>query len=60
MGRDVSAIEISVEVRRKTQAEADELHALGATLFTVGISGPRHDLAVVSDWLAWRDAINAP
>ncbi|GHF18907.1 LLM class F420-dependent oxidoreductase [Pseudolysinimonas yzui] len=60
VGRDVSEIEISVEVSRKTHAEAEELHTLGGTLFTVGISGPHYDLAKVGDWLAWRDALNAP
>ncbi len=57
--RDVSEIEVSVEIRRKTQTEAEELHALGATLFTIGISGPHYDISAVPDWLAWRDALNA-
>ncbi|AMB60338.1 LLM class F420-dependent oxidoreductase [Microterricola viridarii] len=57
--RDPAEIEVSVELRARSQAEADELHALGATLFTIGISGPHYDLAPVRDWLAWRDAKNA-
>ena len=30
--------------------------APGATLFTVGTSGPDYDLALVREWVAWRDA----
>lgn len=70
VGRDIGDIEISTELRRKPAADgggdskwttddADELRALGASLFTVGLSGPDYDLAPVRDWLAWRDAANA-
>ncbi|QOD93133.1 LLM class F420-dependent oxidoreductase [Chryseoglobus sp. 28M-23] len=55
VGRDTSEIETSVEVRSRTMAEADELRAMGASLFTLGITGPRYDLAKVREWLAWRD-----
>jgi probable F420-dependent oxidoreductase len=58
VGRDVSEIEISTEVRSLTPVEADELHGLGTTLFTVGISGPDYPLDGVKKWLAWRDATN--
>ena len=43
---------------RSSIDNADQLHALGASLFTVGISGPDYDLAPVAEWLAWRDAKN--
>jgi probable F420-dependent oxidoreductase len=59
VGRDVSEIEISTELRDRTVAQAEEVRALGTTLFTIGISGPDYDLAPVIDWLAWRDSINA-
>jgi probable F420-dependent oxidoreductase len=59
VGRDTRGIETSVEVGRKTFEDADELHAIGATLFTIGITGPNYDLSRVGDWLAWRDAKNA-
>ena len=59
VGRDTSEIEISTEVARRSVAEADEQYALGARLFTVGISGPDYDLSRVRDWLGWRDAKNA-
>lgn len=58
VGRDVSEIEISTEVRNRSTADADELLALGTTLFTLGISGPDYDLEDVKKWLAWRDAQN--
>jgi probable F420-dependent oxidoreductase len=58
VGRDVSEIEISTEVRSLTPVQADELHGLGTTLFTVGISGPDYPLGGVKKWLAWRDATN--
>ncbi|MES2093104.1 MAG: LLM class F420-dependent oxidoreductase [Actinomycetota bacterium] len=58
VGRDVSQIEISTELRGRTPGQADELHALGTTLFTIGISGPNYDLAPVRDWLSWRDGKN--
>jgi probable F420-dependent oxidoreductase len=61
--RNISEIEISAEVpnpgTRRSVADADALHALGATLFTIGLSGPDYDFAGVDQWLAWRDAHNA-
>jgi probable F420-dependent oxidoreductase len=58
VGRDVSEIEISTELRARTTADADELLALGTTLFTLGISGPDYDLTNVKKWIAWRDSKN--
>jgi probable F420-dependent oxidoreductase len=58
VGRDVGEIEISTEVRRNTEAQADELRELGATLFTVGITGPDYDIENVRRWVAWRDSVN--
>ncbi|MCU1598500.1 MAG: flavin-dependent oxidoreductase, F420-dependent methylene-tetrahydromethanopterin reductase [Glaciihabitans sp.] len=58
VGRDVSEIEISTEIRMRTEAEADELRELGTTLFTLGISGPDYDLNAVRRWVKWRDAAN--
>ncbi len=58
VGRDVSQIEISTEIRMRTEAEADELRAIGTTLFTLGISGPDYDLDAVRRWVRWRDAAN--
>ncbi|MCU1406174.1 MAG: flavin-dependent oxidoreductase, F420-dependent methylene-tetrahydromethanopterin reductase [Glaciihabitans sp.] len=58
VGRDISEIEISTELRERSQNEADELHALGTTLFTIGLSGPDYPLDGVKKWIAWRDATN--
>ncbi|MFJ9390418.1 LLM class F420-dependent oxidoreductase [Nocardioides sp. NPDC101246] len=54
VGRDVSEIEISVEVRdlESAQAFADA----GASLFTVGVNGPDYDLSFLEKLVAWRDA----
>ncbi|MCU1414661.1 MAG: flavin-dependent oxidoreductase, F420-dependent methylene-tetrahydromethanopterin reductase [Microbacteriaceae bacterium] len=59
VGRDIAGIEISTELRNRTVADADEMHALGTTLYTVGITGPDYDLEPVKRWLAWRDEKNA-
>lgn len=58
VGRDMSEIELSSEQRVKDLTVADELRELGVTLFTLGLSGPDFNLALVRDWLAWRDAQN--
>jgi probable F420-dependent oxidoreductase len=58
VGRDIGEIEISTELRSRTEAEADEVLALGTTLFTIGITGPDYDLDTVKKWIAWRDAAN--
>ena len=55
-GRDLAEIEISVENRRGDEAQADALRELGATLFTVGVSGPDYPLDAVKRMVAWRDA----
>jgi probable F420-dependent oxidoreductase len=59
VGRDTGEIEISTELRGRTEADAEELFALGTTLFTVGITGPDYDLSKVTEWLAWRDSKNS-
>ena len=58
VGRDVSEIEISNELRGRAEADADALLAHGVTLFTLGITGPDYDFSEVKRWLAWRDAQN--
>ncbi|WP_207454846.1 LLM class F420-dependent oxidoreductase [Desertivibrio insolitus] len=55
VGRDTSVIEVSTELRNRSEQEADEMLAAGATLFTLGITGPDYDLEPVKKWLAWRD-----
>ena len=58
VGRDTSEIEVSTEIRQRSHDEADEQVALGASMFTIQITGPEYDLAPVRDWLAWRDQHN--
>ena len=57
VGRDIGEIEISTELRSSTEAEANAHLELGATMFTLGISGPDYDLAPVKKWIAWRDSV---
>jgi probable F420-dependent oxidoreductase len=63
VNRDISEIEISIAVRDTiaalTTSDADELHAMGATMFTVALYGPEFDTSSVDEWLAWRDSKNA-
>lgn len=59
VGRDVSEIEISNELRNRDQADAEAMLAAGVTLFTLGLSGPEYDLTTAKKWLAWRDSLGA-
>ena len=57
VGRDAAThVERSVAVSRPPAEVADGLVAAGATLFTVGQSGPDYDLSLAKEWVAWRDA----
>lgn len=61
--RDPAEIEISTgaSVRGLGDSSFDVLdaqHALGARLFTLGITGPDIDLAPVAELIAWRDGKN--
>ena len=57
-GTDPAAIERSVGVRPSSIERAGDFVAAGASLFTLGLSGPRYDLAPVRDWVEWRDEHN--
>jgi len=62
--RDPASIERAVgieptELAHDLSAHADGYLAMGFTQFTLGINGPKYDLAPVRDWLAWRDSVNA-
>lgn len=63
VGRDTSEVEISVAVIDSiadwSTSDAEQFADLGASLFTIGLSGPDYDLSVVPEWLAWRDQRNA-
>ncbi|MGV9193874.1 LLM class F420-dependent oxidoreductase [Microbacterium sp. MC2] len=56
VGRDVTEIEVSNELRGVDEPTADRMLEAGVTLFTLAISGPDYDLAPVRRWLTWRDA----
>ncbi|WP_419702754.1 LLM class F420-dependent oxidoreductase [Promicromonospora sp. NFX87] len=56
VGRDTAAlVERSVAVSGAPEATGDALVAAGATLFTIGESGPDYDLSTVQAWVDWRD-----
>ena len=57
--RDPEEIERSAGVDPKKLELGDELVAAGANQITLGFGGPKFDLAVVDEWVAWRDAQNA-
>jgi probable F420-dependent oxidoreductase len=58
-GRDPSAIERSTAVNGSPDEQGAPLIAAGATLLTIGLTGPAYDLGKVRDWVAWRDERNA-
>jgi probable F420-dependent oxidoreductase len=59
IGRDRSEITVSVEPgHADSTSELDELHDLGARLFTVGIKAPHFDWDRVHRLLKWRDSVN--
>jgi probable F420-dependent oxidoreductase len=61
VGRDPEEIEISASVGGgpSPAGEPDELgprlRELGASLFTLGVSGPDYDFGLLSRWIQWRD-----
>ncbi len=57
VGRNADEIERSVGVRGRPKDVAPPLLEAGASLFTVGIGGPRYDLSVARDWVAWRNTL---
>ncbi len=59
VGRAVTEIELSNELRNRDEHTADDLLARGITLFTLGITGPDFPYDRVQSWLKWRDARNA-
>ena len=55
LGRDPAQIERSVKVTEPPEQVADDLLAAGFTQFTVSQSGPGYDLALLRQWLDWRE-----
>ncbi len=59
VGRDPGQIERSVGIDAGPDQLGPQVHALGVSLFTVGMNGPRYDLGRLRDWVAWRNEVNA-
>lgn len=57
-GRDPAEIERSAGIDRDKIDQADGLVDAGATQITIGFGGPNFDLAVIDEWIAWRDDKN--
>jgi probable F420-dependent oxidoreductase len=56
VGRDTDKlVERSVGVTGAPETTGDVLVAAGATLLTIGESGPDYDLSTVQAWVDWRD-----
>jgi probable F420-dependent oxidoreductase len=56
--RDPAQIERSVGVSGAPEDSGPALLEAGSTFFTVGLTGPRYDLGLVAEWVAWRDERN--
>jgi probable F420-dependent oxidoreductase len=57
-GRDPAEIERSAGVSGSPAENGPALIEAGTTFFTVGLGGPRYDVAKVTDWVAFRDDHN--
>ncbi|MGW5192965.1 LLM class F420-dependent oxidoreductase [Kribbella sp. NPDC004138] len=58
IGRDPSAIEISVHVGGDPWETGPALRQLGVSLFTISTSGPDYDLDTIHRWITWRNEQN--
>ncbi|MFI2485950.1 LLM class F420-dependent oxidoreductase [Promicromonospora kroppenstedtii] len=57
VGRDTAnLVERSVQAQGSPEETGEALVAAGATLFTVGVTGPDYDLSTAERWIAWRDS----
>jgi probable F420-dependent oxidoreductase len=60
VGRDPGEIERSAGVREGGPEDiGEELLALGTRLFTISVPGPEFDFGRLSEWISWRDDVNA-
>jgi probable F420-dependent oxidoreductase len=57
-GRDPAEIERSAGVGGSPDQLGPALLEVGTTFFTVGLSGPRYDVAKLTDWIAFRNDHN--
>jgi probable F420-dependent oxidoreductase len=58
VGRNPAEITRSVNVGRSPDEVADGLVKAGIGLFIISATGPRYDLGLLRDWIAWRDDYN--
>jgi len=56
LGRDPKEIVRSAGVQGKPSEVAQGLLDAGVSLFTIGAGGPEYDLALLKEWISWRDA----
>jgi probable F420-dependent oxidoreductase len=59
VGRDPAEIVRSTKVEQSPADVADGLLKAGVRLFTISATGPRYDIGLARDWIAWRDDHNA-
>lgn len=59
VGRDPLEIERSVAVSDPPESVGEDFVATGVTHFTIAQGGPKYDLGLARDWIAWRDEHNA-
>jgi probable F420-dependent oxidoreductase len=55
VGRDPSAVERSCGVDKSPDELGPQLRELGVSTFTIGIGGPDYDMALLREWIDWRD-----
>jgi hypothetical protein len=55
VGRDPAEVTRSVQVERPPDDVADGLVMAGVGLVAISATGPRYNLGLLRDWLAWRD-----
>lgn len=55
VGRDPSQVERSCGVDKSPDELGPQLRELGVSTFTVGIGGPDYDMALLREWIDWRD-----
>ncbi|MDQ3505614.1 MAG: LLM class F420-dependent oxidoreductase [Actinomycetota bacterium] len=57
--RDPSEITRSVTMKGHPSESAQPYLDAGSRLFVLSQSGPDYDVSVLTDWLSWRDSVNA-
>jgi hypothetical protein len=59
-GRNPGEIERSAGLRGgDPETDGQAYYDVGTRLITISVSGPDFDMGRVSDWVQWRDEVNA-